>query len=123
LDPALFLRGPAGRRPWEMDVAAIDAVVADFVDATKRADQAGFDVIELHFGHGYLVTSFLSPLSNLRTDSYGCDRAGRMKLALRITSEVRNVWPLTNHCFAVCQPWMAPSVVGVLKTPWCLPVS
>ncbi len=99
IGPSAVSAGPGWTTPLEMDVAAIDAVVADFVDATKRADQAGFDVIELHFGHGYLVTSFLSPLSNLRTDSYGCDRAGRMKLALRITSEVRNVWPLDKPLF------------------------
>ena len=55
----------------------------------RFTEEAGFDVVELHFGHGYLVTSFLSPLSNVRTDDYGGDLAGRMKFAIRIATEVR----------------------------------
>jgi 2,4-dienoyl-CoA reductase-like NADH-dependent reductase (Old Yellow Enzyme family) len=82
--------------PEALDVAQIDQVVQDFCSATRRAEQAGFDAVELHFGHGYLVASFLSPKSNHRDDDYGGDRAGRMKLALRIASEVRGVWPASE---------------------------
>jgi 2,4-dienoyl-CoA reductase-like NADH-dependent reductase (Old Yellow Enzyme family) len=76
-----------------MTRADIDVVVQHFVDATRRSLAAGFDAVELHFGHGYLVTSFLSPISNLRTDEYGGSREGRMRLAIQIARSVRTVWP------------------------------
>ena len=85
--------------PQALDLAAIDQVVDDFCAAASRADRAGFDVVELHYGHGYLVTSFLSPLSNQRTDAYGGDRDGRMKLALRVAAAVRQVWPAHKPLF------------------------
>jgi anthraniloyl-CoA monooxygenase len=71
----------------------LDQVVADHVAAARRADEAGFDLIELHFAHGYLVSSFLSPVSNHRTDSYGGPLENRARLALRILDAVREVWP------------------------------
>ena len=71
----------------------LDRVVADHVAAARRADEAGFDLIELHFAHGYLVSSFLSPVSNHRTDSYGGPLENRARLALRILDAVREVWP------------------------------
>ena len=61
--------------------------------AAKRALAAGFDVIEIHGAHGYLIQSFLSPISNKRNDAYGGERAGRMRLALEVTEAVRAVWP------------------------------
>jgi 2,4-dienoyl-CoA reductase-like NADH-dependent reductase (Old Yellow Enzyme family) len=82
-----------------MDSAAIDAVVQDFVAAARRAELAGFDVVELHFAHGYLVASFLSPNANHRDDGYGGNRANRMKLALRIAAEVRKAWPASKPLF------------------------
>ena len=114
IGPSAIAAGPGWTTPAEMDLAAIDAVVRDFVAATKRADAAGFDVVELHFGHGYLVTSFLSPLSNVRTDAYGGDLAGRMKIAIRIASEVRKVWPLHKPLF--CRVSIVDGAVG----GWCL---
>lgn len=79
--------------PRELDEAGIAKVVADFVAATRRADDAGFDVVELHGAHGYLLHSFCSPLSNLRTDSWGGSFSGRIRLPLAVAEAVRAVWP------------------------------
>lgn len=97
--PSAIAAGDGWSVPQAMDRAAIDQVVDAFRQAALRADQAGFDVIELHYGHGYLVTSFLSPLSNQRDDDYGGDLAGRMKLALRVAAAVREVWPARKPLF------------------------
>ena len=85
--------------PAAMSTAAIDQVVEDYRAAFIRARDAGFDVCELHCAHGYLMHSFLSPLGNQRTDEYGGDRAGRMKLPLRIAGAMREVWPDHLPCF------------------------
>ncbi|WP_439469800.1 NADH:flavin oxidoreductase/NADH oxidase [Blastomonas fulva] len=85
--------------PTEMSHAAIDQVVEDYRAAFIRARDAGFDVCELHCAHGYLMHSFLSPLGNQRQDEYGVDRAGRMKLPLRIAAVMREVWPDHLPCF------------------------
>ncbi len=79
--------------PAELDHDGIDKVVADFVAATRRAERAGFDVVELHGAHGYLLHTFCSPLSNHRTDEYGGDFANRVRLPLRVVEAVRAVWP------------------------------
>jgi 2,4-dienoyl-CoA reductase-like NADH-dependent reductase (Old Yellow Enzyme family) len=65
----------------------------EFVQATVRANRIGFDLVELHGAHGYLLHQFLSPLSNLREDSYGGDLAGRMRYPLEVFDAVRDVWP------------------------------
>jgi len=75
--------------PLAIDLAGIDAVVADFAAAARRALTAGFDVLELHAAHGYLLHQFLSPLSNLRTDEYGGSLENRARLLLRVVSAVR----------------------------------
>lgn len=85
--------------PTEMSHEAIEQVVEDYRAAFIRARDAGFDVCELHCAHGYLMHSFLSPLGNQRTDEYGGDRAGRMKLPLRIAGVMREVWPNHLPCF------------------------
>ena len=85
--------------PNEMSTAAIQQVVEDYRAAFIRARDAGFDVCELHCAHGYLMHSFLSPLGNQRTDDYGGDRAGRMKLPLKIAGIMREVWPEHLPCF------------------------
>jgi anthraniloyl-CoA monooxygenase len=79
--------------PREMSREDIDAVVAAHVDSARRAAGAGFDLLELHYAHGYLVSSFLSPLSNRRTDGYGGSLANRARLGLEILDAVRAVWP------------------------------
>ncbi len=81
------------RTPHEMSVADIAALVDDFRQAARRADAAGFELVEIHAAHGYLIHSFLSPLSNRRTDDYGGSFANRARLLLDITHAVRDVWP------------------------------
>ncbi|MFB4348295.1 NADH:flavin oxidoreductase/NADH oxidase [Microbacterium sp. CR_7] len=75
--------------PTELDETGIDAVVDGFVAAARRAVDAGFDVLELHGAHGYLLHQFLSPLSNQRTDGYGGSLENRARLLLRILDAVR----------------------------------
>ena len=79
--------------PREMSAADADAVVSQFRDAAALAREAGFDVIELHMAHGYLLHEFLSPLSNRREDEYGGDFDGRARFPLKVAAEVRRVWP------------------------------
>lgn len=97
--PSALAAGPAWSVPHELSHTNIAEIIEYFVAATRRAERAGFDVIELHFGHGYLVASFLSPASNLRVDDYGGNRDGRMRLALEIAAAVRTVWPTEKPLF------------------------
>ncbi len=84
----------AGRaQPTALDHAGIKRVVAAFAAAARRADQIGFDVLEIHGAHGYLIHSFLSPFGNQRTDEYGGARQGRMRFALEVYDAIRAVWP------------------------------
>ncbi|MBU6365099.1 MAG: NADH:flavin oxidoreductase/NADH oxidase [Gemmatimonadetes bacterium] len=76
-----------------LDRAGIDRLVAAFANATRRARDAGFRVVELHAAHGYLLHSFLSPLSNRRTDGYGGAFAHRVRFLLEVTEAVRAAWP------------------------------
>ncbi|MFK7750920.1 MAG: NADH:flavin oxidoreductase/NADH oxidase [Sedimentitalea sp.] len=85
--------------PQEMSNTDIAALIDAFVAATKRADHLGCDFVEIHAAHGYLLQSFLSPLSNKRSDSYGGDLAGRMRLVLEVTAAVRAVWPTKKPLF------------------------
>jgi 2,4-dienoyl-CoA reductase-like NADH-dependent reductase (Old Yellow Enzyme family) len=79
--------------PAALDEKGIDAIVAAFETATKRALAAGFKVIELHAAHGYLLHEFLSPLSNKRTDQYGGSLDNRMRLTLRVSERIRKLVP------------------------------
>jgi anthraniloyl-CoA monooxygenase len=79
--------------PREMTRADMDKVRDDFVRAAAMAEEAGFDLIELHFAHGYLLSSFLSPLTNQRNDAYGGGIENRMRYPLEIFDAVRKVWP------------------------------
>jgi 2,4-dienoyl-CoA reductase-like NADH-dependent reductase (Old Yellow Enzyme family) len=85
--------------PREATAADIADVVRAFVAAARRANEAGFDVVELHFAHGYLVHEFLSPLCNRREDAYGGDDEGRRRLAVEITRAVRAAWPEQKGLF------------------------
>jgi 2,4-dienoyl-CoA reductase (NADPH2) len=89
--PVPFHEG--GPTPRELDEAGIDAVVAAFVAAARRALAASFRVLEIHAAHGYLLHEFLSPLSNHRTDRYGGSLESRMRLPLRVAAEVRRAMP------------------------------
>jgi anthraniloyl-CoA monooxygenase len=79
--------------PKEMTRADMVQVAADFVRASGMADAAGFDLLELHLAHGYLLASFISPLTNRRSDEYGGSLANRMRYPLEIISVVRAAWP------------------------------
>lgn len=114
LDEADFAKG---RRPWQivgptsepvapgwliprtLSVGEIGGIVEAFAQGAKRGDAAGFDACEIHGAHGYLIASFLSPVSNTRGDGYGGDRAGRMRIALEITRAVRAAWPQHKPLF------------------------
>jgi len=79
--------------PTALDHAGITAVVEAFRNAARRALAAGFDFVEVHAAHGYLLHEFLSPLSNLRTDNYGGSFENRIRLVLEVVDAVRSVWP------------------------------
>ncbi len=79
--------------PKEMDRADMERVCLDFVHAAQMAQEAGFDLLQLHFAHGYLLASFLSPLTNLHCDEYGGDLERRMRFPLEVFDAVRAVWP------------------------------
>lgn len=79
--------------PQEMTRADMEAVTAQFVAATRMADAAGFDMIELHAAHGYLLSGFLSPVSNRRTDDYGGSLENRLRWPLEVFAAMRAVWP------------------------------
>jgi 2,4-dienoyl-CoA reductase-like NADH-dependent reductase (Old Yellow Enzyme family) len=79
--------------PQELSTAQVGALVGDFAAAAVRSVAAGFDVVELHAAHGYLLHQFLSPLSNLRTDRYGGDLAGRARLLYETVAAVRAALP------------------------------
>jgi anthraniloyl-CoA monooxygenase len=82
-----------GHLPAEIARAGMDGVRQAFVDAAKNAREAGFDMIELHMAHGYLLSSFISPLSNQRSDEYGGSLENRMRFPLEVFDAVRAVWP------------------------------
>ncbi len=79
--------------PRAMTRADMERVKADFVAATKRAVEIGFDIIELHCAHGYLLSSFLSPLTNHRTDEYGGSHENNARYPLEVFRAIREVWP------------------------------
>jgi len=79
--------------PAELDRAGMVRIVAAFREAARRAARLPIDLLELHGAHGYLISSFLSPLANRRTDAYGGDLASRMRFPLEIFEAVREVWP------------------------------
>jgi 2,4-dienoyl-CoA reductase-like NADH-dependent reductase (Old Yellow Enzyme family) len=85
--------------PKAMSTADMGEVIVAFREATLRAYDAGFDVVEVHAAHGYLLHAFLSPLSNHRTDQYGGDREGRMRFPLEVIETVRAVWPQDKPLF------------------------
>jgi NADPH2 dehydrogenase len=89
--PASF--DPRRPAPRELDQPGIHHIRQAFVDGAKRACRAGFDAVELHAAHGYLLHSFCSPLGNERADAYGGSFANRIRLLLEIAAAVRLVWP------------------------------
>ncbi|HEX7118616.1 MAG TPA: FAD-dependent monooxygenase [Longimicrobiales bacterium] len=84
---------PHGQVPREMERSDMDRVLQDFVRAAHMAEEAGFDWLELHCAHGYLLGTFISPLTNVRTDEYGGPLENRMRFPLEVFDAVRAVWP------------------------------
>lgn len=79
--------------PHEMTAQDIETVLLQFKNAAHNALKAGFQVIEIHMAHGYLLNEFLSPLTNFRQDEYGGCLANRMRLPLQVAAEIRRIWP------------------------------
>ena len=84
---------PYSQLPKEMNRADMDRVKEDFVRSTQMAHEAGFDLLQVHFAHGYLLASFISPLTNLRSDAYGGDLEQRMRFPLEVFDALRAAWP------------------------------
>jgi 2,4-dienoyl-CoA reductase-like NADH-dependent reductase (Old Yellow Enzyme family) len=108
-DAAWPILGPAGDpvaegwlRPAAAGEADLAAVRDAFAAAARRADAAGFDIVEMHAAHGYLLHSFLSPISNRRTDRYGGSLENRMRFPLEVAAAVRAAWPAGKPLFVRC---------------------
>ena len=91
--PSAIAFSPDYAVPTALDASGIKAVVEGFRHAAGRALEAGFDFVEIHAAHGYLLHEFLSPLANLRTDAYGGSFDNRIRLALEVVDAVRGLWP------------------------------
>ncbi len=97
--PSAVPFAPGHPVPREMTVDDMDAVCDQFIAAARRAVRAGYQVLEIHAAHGYLLHEFLSPLSNRRADEYGGLLENRMRFPLRVADAVREVWPAERPVF------------------------
>ncbi|MGI9491623.1 MAG: bifunctional salicylyl-CoA 5-hydroxylase/oxidoreductase, partial [Geminicoccaceae bacterium] len=93
MGPSPIAWSPTNQSPHEMTTAEMERVREEFVDAAKAAARAGFDLLELHCAHGYLLSAFITPLTNQRTDAYGGPLENRMRFPLEVYHAVRAVWP------------------------------
>jgi len=98
---------PESQVPRELTRADMDILVAQFVATTVRAERAGFDMIELHCAHGYLLASFISPLTNRREDDYGGSLENRLRFPLEVFARMREAWPAAK-----------PMSVRISATDW-----
>ncbi|MEU7474695.1 bifunctional salicylyl-CoA 5-hydroxylase/oxidoreductase [Lentzea sp. NPDC042327] len=105
--PSPLPYGPASPVPRELTRADLDELTQSFTEAALRGAEAGFDLLELHCAHGYLLSSFLSPLANRRTDAYGGSLANRLRYPLEVFGAVRAVWPAGR-----------PMIVRISATDW-----
>jgi anthraniloyl-CoA monooxygenase len=94
--------------PKAMDRDDMDRVRDEFVSAAQMADRAGFDMIEIHAAHGYLLSSFITPLTNHRDDEYGGSLDNRLRYPLEVINAVRRVWPVHK-----------PLSVRISASDWC----
>ncbi len=90
---------PDFQTPRALTLAEVQALPTRFAEAAARADRAGFDIVEIHGAHGYLLGQFLSPIANHRTDAYGGSLNNRMRLVLEIVEAIRAVWPQGKPLF------------------------
>lgn len=91
--PSAIPFAPDWQTPRALTAHELDTLVDEFAAAVRRAERIGFDLVELHGGHGYLIHQFLSPLSNQRTDEYGGTLANRMRFPLKVFAAMRAAWP------------------------------
>ncbi|KPC64116.1 bifunctional salicylyl-CoA 5-hydroxylase/oxidoreductase [Streptomyces chattanoogensis] len=98
---------PGSQRPHELTERELAVIRVQFATAARRAADCGFDLLELHCAHGYLLSGFLSPLTNERTDAYGGSLAGRLRFPLEVFDAVREVWPAER-----------PMTVRISATDW-----
>lgn len=99
LAPSALDQLPRRFTPKEMDRDDIRTVLDAWREATRRSMDAGYDIVEVHGAHGYLIHQFLSPVSNHRTDAYGGDLEGRMRFALEVAEVTRDAWPSDKPVF------------------------
>jgi anthraniloyl-CoA monooxygenase len=104
--PLPYLPG-VSQVPAELSAAGMAAIRQQFVAATEAAERCGFDLVELHCAHGYLLSSFISPLTNQRSDEYGGSLAGRLRFPLEVFAAMRAVWPASK-----------PMTVRISATDW-----
>ncbi|MEZ5727284.1 MAG: hypothetical protein R3E48_04280 [Burkholderiaceae bacterium] len=97
--PSALAPDPASPVPRALEKREIVALAEAWATAARRADQAGFDTIEIHGAHGFLIHQFLSPEANQRTDEYGGSEAGRFRFALEVAEAVRAAWPAAKPLF------------------------
>jgi len=103
-------------RPNEINTDQLAKIKQDFVDSALRAHRAGLDTVELHYAHGYLLHTFLSAVSNQRTDDYGGTAENRMRFPLEVFAAVRDVWPESKPLGAR----ISGSDFGTDETPWSI---
>jgi anthraniloyl-CoA monooxygenase len=106
--PSPIPYGAQSQTPRELDLAELSEIKEQFAAAALVAARTGFDLLELHCAHGYLLSSFLSPLTNRRTDRYGGSLAGRLRYPLEVFDAIRAVWPQER-----------PMTVRISATDWC----
>ncbi len=91
--PSAVRWAQANQLPAELDREKMDRIRDDFVRSAKMADRCGFDMLELHYAHGYLMSAFITPLTNKRTDAYGGPLENRLRYPIEVFQAVRQVWP------------------------------
>src|SRR5438105_1124624 len=106
--PSAVPYSPVNQVPRELSRADLDELTAQFVACAQAGARAGFDLLELHCAHGYLLSSFLSPLANRRTDEYGGSLDNRLRYPLEVLDAVRAAWPADR-----------PISVRISATDWC----
>jgi anthraniloyl-CoA monooxygenase len=106
--PSAVPYSPANQVPRELSRAELEQITAEFVACAEAGARAGFDLLELHCAHGYLLSSFLSPLANRRTDGYGGSLENRLRYPLEVLDAVRKAWPAGR-----------PISVRISATDWC----
>jgi len=108
---------PGAPTPHPLGTDELHTIAGQFAATARRARQAGFRILEIHGAHGYLISSFLSPVSNTRNDGYGGDLAGRARLLFEVVDAVRSEWPEDLPLFVrlSCTDWM-PGGMGIEET-------